>query len=53
MSNTNLGTATAKADEMIQLSPLYDDEVLDWDVPPVNVAWPTETIHMRVVDVEV
>lgn len=52
MSDTNLGAARAKADECIQLSPLYDDETLDWDVPPIEAAWPFDIIRARVVDVE-
>ena len=52
MSSSSLGTAKAKvgADEV--LTRLDDNDLEDWDMPPINVNWPTEIIRARVIDAE-
>ena len=29
-----------------------EDEILDWDVPPIDASFPSDTIRVRVRDVE-
>ena len=50
MSETNLGAARAKTVSVI--SPLVEDEILDWDVPPIQISTPSDTIRVRLRDAE-
>jgi len=46
-------SAAAKRTRTQELSPFYEDELLDWDVPPVDTCRPLERLRVRVRDVEI
>lgn len=52
MSETNAGAVRAKIAKDRQSSPVLDEEILDWDVPSINSDLPSDTIRVRVRDVE-
>ena len=35
-----------------QPSPLYEDDILDWDVPPLDASFPSDKIQVRVRDLQ-
>ena len=51
MSESSSAAAKARIPASDQPSPLYLDEILDWDVPSLDVPSPSDTIRVRVRDV--
>ena len=49
MSDSTLGTAKARIEVEERLSPVYEDDIEDWDVPPIDPEWPRKSILVQYV----
>ena len=50
-----MSNAAAKPTSLAETSRpslVHEDEILDWDVPPIDASFPSDTIRVRVRDVE-
>ena len=52
MADTIGATVRARVAANNAPSPAYDDEILDWDVPSINVSTESLRIRVRIRDVE-
>jgi hypothetical protein len=52
MSEAETGAARARAAKYGRPSPVSEDEILDWDTPPIDSLCSSETIRVQVRDVQ-
>jgi hypothetical protein len=52
MPGTSVGTVRAKIATDSHSGPVIADEILDWDVPMIDVQAPSDTMRVRVRDAD-